>query len=210
MAATKSEKLSTNNLTIVMLLVTLLTIGVTVFAAKALYSTIARDTLVVQKKVAADKQLKENVKSAPLLVDAYSELHEEAGKLADALPTSADFPSLIVTLENMTRSVGLKLKSVTPVTAAVDPATGLPAAATGVSADASVPPAPQNYGFSVLFSGNYEGLINLLEGIETSARPMRVVNVQMTGSGSALSGQIDAQTYYQDKAVLPFSTERVK
>jgi hypothetical protein len=36
---------------------------------------------------------------------------------------------------------------------------------------------------------------------------MREINVQLSGGGSALSGQLDIATFYQDKATLLFTTE---
>jgi hypothetical protein len=39
---------------------------------------------------------------------------------------------------------------------------------------------------------------------------MRVIGMQMNGSGSALSGEVDIQTYYQDRAQLPLTKEAIK
>jgi Tfp pilus assembly protein PilO len=202
-AAIKTEQLSSNNLIIIILLVTLLVVGVTALVGKSLVTTIIRDTKVVQKKSAAEKQLKKNVEAAPKLVSSYAQMQEKAGVLADALPNTPDFASLIVTLENMTNVAGLKLKSVTP-------AAGISAEGETAVGDSSVSPAPQPYKFGLVFSGTYVGLTKLLTEIETSARPMRVLDMQLTGGGSSLNGILDLETYYQAKAQLPFSTETVK
>jgi hypothetical protein len=112
---------------------------------------------------------------------------------------------LIVTLENMSNNSGLQLKSVAPnsgggtVSAAGAATTSSPLAATA-----------QTYPFSVTFGGTYDGLQKFLSQVETSARPMRVVGLELSGSGNALTGEIDMQTFYQAKAQLPFSEETIK
>lgn len=206
-AATKTEKteqLSGNNLVIIVLLITLLVVGVSVLVGKSLVTTIARDSKVDKKKVAAEKQLKADVEAAPNLVDAYKQLGDKTPVLADALPNTPDFPSLIVTLENMSHIAGMKLKTVTPAAVASDETTGTTAN------DISVAPKPQPYKFTISVNGGYPGMNRLMSLIETSARPMRVLDIQLTGSGSALTGNIDLETFYQDKAQLPFSKETVK
>jgi Tfp pilus assembly protein PilO len=207
MARVKTENISNNNLMIILLLISLLVVGASALIVKTLFTSIVRDTKVVTAKSAADKQLKDDLDAAPKLVDSYATLGTQATVLADALPNGIDLPSLIVSVENMTADAGLKLKTVAPAQVAVD-ATGAGAGSTNT--DASSAPAPQVYPFSVTFDGTYASLQKFLSDVETSARPMRVTGVQINGSGSALSGEIDMETYYQDKAQLPFSTETIK
>lgn len=203
----KTSELSGSNLLIVMLLISLLVVGVTVLVGKTLVGTIIRDTKVVQKKSAADSQLSRNIEAAPQLVASYSDLGSKATTVANALPNTADFPSLIVTLENMGRGAGLRIKSVAPVqqgSVATEEDSGA-TAATG-----SLTPTPQAYPFGISFTGSYASLTKLLQEIETSARPMRVLDIQLTGSGSALNGTVNIETYYQAAAELPFGKETVK
>jgi Tfp pilus assembly protein PilO len=122
-ATTKTEKLSGNNLMIVLLLVTFLVVGISALLARALTGSIVLDTKVVKAKTTANKNLTADLTAAPQLVQAYSALGPEAQTLSDALPNDSDFPGLIVTLENMSNAAGLKLKSVAP-TVAVDPGAG--------------------------------------------------------------------------------------
>lgn len=205
MAATKQQQLSGNNLLIVMLLITLLVVGISGLVGKSLVTTALRDKKVLEKKSLAEKQLEKNIEAAPRLIDSYGQLGEKASVVANALPNTPDFPSLIVTLENMGRGAGIKIKSVTPVQAgSTDEADAAPVATSDTA------PKPQPYKFGIAFSGSYVGLAKLLTEIETSARPMRVLDIQLTGSGSALTGVVDVETYYQDKAELPFGKETVK
>jgi Tfp pilus assembly protein PilO len=201
-AAINTEKLSNNNLAIILLLISLLVLGAAGLATKALAKTIKRDTTVLQKKLAAEDQLTKNLTAAPTLVTAYGELGPRKALLADALPDKADFPSLMVTLENIALMSGAKLKVIAPIEGTV-------VAADASASDASTP-TPQAYQFSISLSGNYDALLKYIGGLETSARPMRILSSSFTGSGSLLNVELAIETYYQDKAKLPFGTEIVK
>ncbi len=194
------NKATGGNLVIVFVLISVVVLGGSVLAAKSLVTTIVRDTKVVTAKTKANKQLDENLSAAPQLVSAYEGLGDESKLLADALPTTIDLPGLIVMIENMGGDTGLSIKTVS----SLQTATG-----TG-GATASAPATSQVYPFGVTFDGSYAALQRFLADVEQSARPMRVVGLQLNGSGSALSGTIDIETYYQARAALPFSTETIK
>ncbi len=204
--ATKQDKLAGNNLYIVLLLVTLLALGSTALIGKALVSKIVRDTKVVTAKDKAEKQLTENLTTAPKLVDAYNAMTSEKSVLADALPTSSDLPSLLVTYENMAAQAGIKLTSVSTV------AYGTPVVPVKTTSSTSgiVTPAPKTYTTSYNFTGSYVSLTKLFAAVELNARPMRITGVNLNGSGTALNGDITVETYFQDKAELPIGTEIIK
>lgn len=215
-----TDKLSSNNLFIIILLVSLIVVGITVLASKALITTIVRDTKVASAKLTADNQLKENQKSAPELVSAYQSLGPTAAVLASALPNTPDFPSIIVTLENIGKLSGVKIKSVTPrpVTSTAAPAAA-PVSSTGGTTTTTTTtteekkattPTAQPYTYTVALAGSYDSIQRLLKAFEVSARPVRVTSVQFSGTGSALAATMTVETYYQDKATLPFSTETIK
>jgi hypothetical protein len=206
---------------IVLLLITLLVVGGAGLVGKTLFTGIVRDTKVLDAKSKANKQLDKNLEAAPKLVENYNALSDRRDLIANALPNTSDFPGLIALLENMSGQIGVTLKSVSPslsATAAAPAPAGAAGATTttGTAATASTatgtiePPAAQPYSVSVAFDGNYTSLQQLLKSIELSARPMRVTSVQMSGSGSSLSAEVEITTYYQDKATLPFKTETVK
>lgn len=210
----KVENLSNSNLFIVLLLITLLVLGVSALLTKSLVTGIIRDTKIASADKAADDQLKKDLEAAPSLVSAHKALGTSSDVLANALPNTVDFPSLIVMLENMTNDAGVNLKSVSP---SINSGTGDTAGAgtetttTGATAaTSSTTPSPQAYPFSVTLDGTYDSLVKFLGNLEMSARPVRVVGLQLNGSGSSLSGQLDLNTYYQDKATLPFSKETIK
>lgn len=218
--AKQTEQLSGNNLIIVLTLITFLVVGIAVLAAKALIGSIVLDNKVLAAKSKANNTLQKDVDAAPKLVDAYTALGSQAGEIADGLPNTSDFPGLLVVLENMTNDAGVRLKTVAPAASASSlgatsgtastPTTSTSSGTTSGSGDASQAPQPQPFDFSMNFDGRYDTMLKLLDHLEKSARPMRITGLQITGSGSALSGQMDVETYYQDKAQLPFTTETIK
>jgi Tfp pilus assembly protein PilO len=196
------EKLSNNNLIIILVLVTMLVLGITGFAANLLVKSIGVDSKVVGAKAKAESQLKDDLKVAPNLVSAYDALGPEGAILDDAMPTTADFPALIVLLENVTTDAGMRLKNVTPA-----PTGNL----AGVAPDApGSTPTVKTYPFIINVDGRFDSIVTLLDHLEKSARPMKVTGLHFAGSGNALSGEIDITTYYQPKSELPFSKEQIK
>jgi hypothetical protein len=185
-----------------MLLVTLLVLGVSGFAAKTLVASIGVDNKVVGAKAKAEQQLKDDIKVAPNLVSAYDSLGPEGAILDDALPTTADFPALIVLLENIATDAGMKLKSVTPA--------AIGATVPSSAGSLAQTPSPQAYAFTINVDGRFDSLMTLLDHLEKSARPMHVTGLHLSGSGSSLSAEVDLNTYYQAKSELPFSKEQIK
>jgi hypothetical protein len=219
MQATKpTDKLSSNNLLMVLLLVSLLIVGATALVAKSLIQGIVRDSSVLSKMNAAESILTKNLDSAPQLVSAYANLSVATrATLTDALPTTSDFPGLIVALENISSDSGSTLKNVSPGQVSLDPNANATAAGTvttttaAAASDGAVPvPAPKTYNYTIAFDGTYASLQKFLGDLELYTRPMRVTSLKLSGSGTALSGTVDVQTFYQDKASLPFGKETVK
>jgi Tfp pilus assembly protein PilO len=205
MATKTTSKLSNNNYFIVLLLITLIVLGATVLGAKALVTGIMRDTEVYKAKALASDNLTKDLLAAPNLVDNYKALGSKQQLIADALPNTTELPGLMAMLENLSASSGTNLKSISPSQSSVaSPTTTTPATGT------VTPPKPQPYNVSLTFDGSYASLKQLLAAIEQSARPMRVTALQLSGAGNNLSVQMEATTYYQDKATLPISMKTVK
>ncbi len=201
------ENMGSTNLMIVLILISLLVVGVTGLVAKTMVVTIIRDTKVIAAKTTANNTLKTDLEAAPQLVTSFESLGNVGATISSALPNTSDFPSLLVTMERLSLDAGVRLKS-------VDPAASTTGTIAGPSATASIsgvtPPSPQTFPVTITFDGTYATLGKLLGNLELSARPMRVVGLQLSGNGSALTGSINVETYYQDKATLPFGKETIK
>jgi hypothetical protein len=202
-------QLSNNNLIIIMILVSVLVIGVSGIAVNALWKSIQLDGKVITKKSVADKQVKADVAAAPNLIESYKALGPQGAILEDAMPTTVDYPSLLVTFENMSKDTGLVLKDVTPSSVLGANTTPAPASTSG-----SATPTPQSASYAVTLKGSgtnsYEALKSMLDHVEKSARPMTINGVTIAGSSSGISAVISLDTYYMDASALPFSMETVQ
>ncbi|HEY6737122.1 MAG TPA: hypothetical protein VI322_05390 [Candidatus Saccharimonadia bacterium] len=219
MPSNKAAKaaLAGNNLILVLMLVSFLAVGAGVLVGKSLVATILLNKKVLDAKIKADKQLATDYENSSKLVAEYGNLGPLARLVNDSLPTTKDIPGILVTLENMGLQSGLTIKSVAPVTvgstasAAGSTETSNASSTTGpVPAEKVGVPQPQSFVVTVGFNGSYTALQKFLADVETSVRPMRLVNLQLSGGGNSLGGQADIQTYYQDKASLPIETETIK
>lgn len=190
-----------------MLLITLLVVGGAGLGAKMLFNSIVYEQKVLDAKNKANDQLTKNIQNAPQLLEAYEQLGDRKQLIANALPNSSDLPGLMALMENMSSVSGLTMKSIGEGTT-TPAATAATADASG--ATASKPTGAQEYPFTVAFDGSYAALLKLLEGMEKSARPMRVTSLQLSGSGSTMTIQMSASTYYQSASGLPIKKEVLK
>lgn len=206
--------LAGNNLIIVLIVVSFLAIGVSVVVGRMLVTSIIRDTKVVNAKNKANTTLEKNLENAPKLIAAYEQLGNERTIVNDALPTTADLPSILVTLENISIQSKVILQSITP--AAVRTVSATPAGntqAVGVVSDgasAEIAPVPKAFRVSTKFTGSFDQMMEVVKAVELSARPMKLVSLKMSGSGNELAVGAEIETYYQDKAKLPFGEEYIK
>jgi hypothetical protein len=206
----KVDKLSNSNYMIILLLLSLLAVGVAGISSKILISTISLDSKIVSAKDKANKQLDADLSAAPQLVSSYQTLSPgTATILNDALPGTADFPALISMLEAASVPAGITFTSISPANTATA-ATTVPSAVTSTVGTQTMAAVAQPYAVVGQITGSYPALIKLFANLEKSARPIRVTGVELTGSGTALTGTISLTTYYQDNATLPFSTRTVK
>jgi hypothetical protein len=228
-SANQKKQMSSNNLVIMMVLISLIVIGVTALAVKFLVTSIILDSHVLKDKLTADSTVKQDVNNAPQLINSFNALGTEAQSLNDALPTSVDYPSLVIEMENMAGSAGVTLTGVTTtentVTASSAASSGSgPTVSTGPSASAGTPGtasttatggsssvnAPQQFTFTITYNGSFDATTRLVGELESSARPMEVTGVTLNGTGSALNGSVNVTTWYTSPAQLPFGTETVK
>jgi Tfp pilus assembly protein PilO len=213
-ASKPAEKLNANNLLLILLLISFIIIGTTTLVAKTLISGLIRDTKVLSAENKANSNLNKDLKAAPDLIASYQKLGLTAVRLADALPNNSNFPALIVALENMASDSNVGLKSVSPAQVAVvqtnTTGTVTTAGGDGIKPVAIEVAKPLPYAYTVAFDGNYAALQHFLADLEIYDRPMRVTSLKLSGSGSALSGTLDIQTYYQNEAKLPLGKDIIK
>jgi len=223
--ASKTSKLSTNNLIALATLVVAIMIVLLVIVGRGFLKDITHNSTVIGKKQKAESQLKQNISALPGLTSAYQNLGSTKDLIASALPTQSDFPGLVATMEAIAGTSGVSLQGVAPQTAAgtAIPTAGAAAPTTSPSAaiqsinnstvsasGGAADTGPQPYAFTITVKGSYTTIISFLSNLQLSARPIKVTDVQLSGTTPALSGTIIAQTYSYNPAVLQDKTEVVK
>ena len=202
-STTEAMQLSNNNYFIILSLVTLLVLGVGFFISKSLITNIRHSSKVLTQKNIANRQLDSDLTAAPLLIASYNTLStQNMLVLKDALPTTSDFPGLISILEAAGNQNGILFTDISPALAS-----GTLAPASTTSSTAS--PNYKSIDVTALFSGTYPSLLKFVTSLEQSARPVSITAISVTGSSSNMTGTLNLTTYYQDKAVLPFSMENI-
>ncbi|QQR52984.1 hypothetical protein IPG36_02670 [bacterium] len=203
--------LAGNNLIIALVVVSFIVVALTALAGKALWTRISLDQKVVSAKDEAATTLKQNVANAPSLVAAYSQLGDLQRVVSDALPNERDSASMLATVENMGGQSGVTIRSVVPGNGMIASGATSPAVTTTTtSSTPALMPAPQPTKFTVSIEGTFDSTVRFLKAVETSARPMKVTNLQISGN-KTLTSQLEITTYYQEKTTkLPIVTETIK
>ncbi|HUC86895.1 MAG TPA: hypothetical protein VMR75_01015 [Candidatus Saccharimonadales bacterium] len=202
-----------NNYIAVIAVVTVLVVLVCGLAAKSLLGSIILDGKLIVHTNQAKTDLDTKLRNIPILISNYNALGSKQQLIADALPNDPDFPALISIAQAMSADSGLTLKSISPDNSASNTAVNpgavgaavTPGATTSVS---STKPTP--YLFDVEVAGTYPQVVHFFDDVQLSARPMKVVNTDFNGDGSALQVSIILQTYYQGAANTNDKTETLK
>jgi Tfp pilus assembly protein PilO len=196
-----------NNYVAIVAVITVLIVLLCGFFAKALIGSIIINGKLILDTNQAKNDLDTKLKNIPILIDNYNSLGSKQQLIADALPSTADFPGLVSIAQAMSSDSGVTLKSISPDAsgaAAAAPATASPTAA----APSSSQPTP--YQFDVEIVGTYSQVVQYFQDVELSARPMKVISTQLSGDGTALQVSSVLQTYYEGSANTADQTETLK
>ncbi len=206
--ASKTNKLSTNNLIALAALVVFVALIILIVIGRTLVGKIILNGKVISKKLTAQHQLNSNIAALPGLASNYQGLGSLQGVIDSSMPTTPDFPSLVALMEAISGASGVTLNSVSPGTTAASTstvATATPTVATAGSTDAA-----QQYPLTISVSGNYQSVLKLLGNLQLSSRPLKVVSVNTSGTTPTLTATFGLVSYYYNPTVLQTKTEVVK
>jgi hypothetical protein len=198
-----------NQQTIIAISATVAIVMFTLAASQALIKQMRYQQLVISKRGAANTQLEKNIKATGPLVAAYEAFdgtpesiigtQDKNSKIVlDALPSKYDFPALATSLEGLMVSSGVKIEGLT--------GTDNEAAAEQNSDD----PKPIEIPVSMTGTGNTASVQKLIDNLQKSIRPIKIVSIGFKGSDTALQAQITAVTYYQPQRNYAVKDEVVK
>lgn len=161
--------------------VTVVVLMISLFVGRGLAAKLSTNNKILTKKRQAEQQLAKNLDAIGQLKTEYASLGPKRDLILDALPTSADFPSIVSTMENISKNAGVSLASVTP---SEETSNG---AVNGL----------QEYSFNASITGGYNGFKSFLTNVELSLRPMTITTMKINGSSSELNVEMTLKTYFQ-------------
>lgn len=191
-----ASNLSTSNLIAGAILVSVLSVVLALVIGRMLVDSLMLNARVIGKKSAASQQMNANYDALKGLEDDYNSLGATRETVATALPTRPDLPVLWAMLENIATTSGMTTNSVNST------------ATTDVDAPAGGP--VQQLPITVSVQGSYTALQEYLKNIERSTRPLRVTNINLSGTNNAVQATLTITTYYQGAAKLDASSEVVQ
>jgi hypothetical protein len=180
MAKLEKQKLNNTSYFAILGVVTVIVIVATFLFAKNLYTTLTYNQKVLGKKSAAVSILDKNVDTAKKLVDGYVSLQPKQTLINDSLPSDQDIPGLGNLLLTLSKASSASF-------------TGVGGSAATASASTAAP-IPVSISFNETVS--YSSLPYILSAIESSARPIIINSLSISGTNQALLLGISATTYY--------------
>lgn len=200
--ASSPSKLSTNSTIAVATGVVIVVLLICAYFGYVLGQKLITNSKVALAQAQASSQLNTKLDNAQTLVGSYQALGSKTTLIGHALPVTPDFPALISIMENAAASSGVTLVSVTP--SLTETATATPVAAVNLPAGA------QAYDLTLQVTGSYPKVVAFMKNLELSSRPMRVTNIQVTGTDQQLSVTLSVTTFFAPKANIDDKQEQVK
>jgi Tfp pilus assembly protein PilO len=134
------------------------------------------------------------------LVNNPQLIYNNATVILDALPSQYDFPALTTTIQKLLQINNLNVTSIG----------GQDQSATMSNAALSNPQ-PIEIPFSFTVTGaSYSSVQQLFQVLQASIRPIQIDSMQISGSDSNMTLNINAHTYYQPQKKFNISTETIK
>lgn len=216
---TKRAMIDKTNTTIVAIVSIAIFISIfSLVATKTLYSQFTYQNRVLGKKNVAVKQLEENVENIQKLKISYDAFTNSAqneikgvstgsgprdgdnAKITlDALPSYYDFPSTVTSLQALIAEKG-NLTGISGTDNEVQESSNT------LSANPSAIEIP----FQLTAEGDYNQVQAMIDSMQKSIRPIKVLTFDVAGEGNDLSVSISGVTYYQPGKSLTIKKEVVK
>lgn len=232
--STKRVKIDKANTTIVLVTsISSFILVFCIFASKAMIGQYAYQARVISAQENTVNTLISNQNNATQLINSYNTFNSQSvniiggseygtssnqdgsnGKIIlDALPNKYDFPALVTAVQNLLSTNGVTITSIggsdtssTPTPAAAPTTATAPASSattTAVGAPIAIP-------FTFSISGTYANDNVVLSRLQNSIRPIQVTTIQITGSDSQATIEVNAESYYMPTSGLVVSTENIK
>ena len=187
-------------------------------ASLSLYSQSKYQAKVAGAKLEDNKQLDANISAFSTLQNSYKKFNNStpnviggnpkgtadndgnnAKIVLNSLPSVYDFPALTSSLEKILTDRGIPANNITGVDQQLSQ-----------KSQSTATPTPIKIPFSVSTTSNYGSTVNLLDSFEKSIRPIQIEKMTISGSSSAMTLSIQANTYFQSPKDLKIDKKVVQ
>jgi hypothetical protein len=193
-----------NNIILYAAAITVAVVIFAIIAANALAKQMSYQSKVITFRDQANKLLQSNVAAADSIVEAYQQFEGASESvigtadknpvvILNALPSKYDFPALTASIEALVRDSGASLKAITGVDEEA------------LAEQDSINPQPIEIPFQINATGNLASIQLLVNKMELSIRPFKIVSLSLMAQDTAIDATISAVTYYQPEKLLDIS-----
>ncbi len=209
----------TSNMVIVAAISTFILVF-TLVSGNALLKVLTYHNKVINNKTASESQLKTDINSSNSLLNSYQKFNSgdtniiggstsqsggnngnNAKIILDSLPSVYDYPALTTSMQSLLSNQGVTITSIT----------GSDLEATyNTSASSSGPANVVVIPINISVSGPYSNIQNVINVIERSIRPIKILNMNISGDQSNVTLTISAQTYFQPATKFNITQELLK
>lgn len=209
--STKHAQIEKSNTTMFIILgLAAAILSFTIVSSVYLVKRLSYQSKVINARVDAEKQLKSNASELQKLVASYQSFDsatesvigtdDKNSKIVlDALPSKYDFPALNTSIEKIFKLTG-GLKSIS-ISGSDQEAT---------AEQSSINPTPIEIPITIGGGGNYENIQKLINNLQLSIRPFKVLKVSLNGNQTNMTFNIDLVTYYMPAKNLEIQLKEVK
>lgn len=189
-------------------------VSLAIVALQFFYQQWAFNNQVLTAKSKAAQTLRNNVSAADKLKQNVNQLvgnpdlasiraqgsDSNLQVVLDALPSKADVTALATSVQQVIAPhSGVSLESITVPTEASD---------SNTTNDTTTGPIEQK--FTVVVTGNYDKIHSFIQDLEKTIRPMKVINMTLSGTDTSLRASIDVNTYYQPSKTINITKKVIR
>lgn len=216
-----------NNIMFGVVAVSSLIVMFSLLSAKALLSQSNFQHKVLKAKNTSISQLKSNITAANTLKNQYNAFESEnpniiggqggtnptgngpsdgdnARIVLNALPSQYDFPALTSSLEKIVKNDNIGVQGIGGTDYSGQPTGDTSTAPSSQTSQAQ--PIP----FTLSVQASYNSSFTLIKDLERSIRPFDITNLSLQGNPSAMTVNIQANTYYQPGVSLQIGSKELK
>lgn len=208
LADSKTKKITHNQATVILIALAVVVWVVGLIVSKSVLDIIMFNNRLIGRKRQVESTLQHNLDTVDELTTNYDNLQTRgvtSTRVLNAIPDKLDVPGLASRIEGLIRASSLNFESFglapssTPVATPATDSTGQPTT-----------PTIKELVFTIQVSGPYKSMKAMLSNFEREITPMRITEINITGSEQNAQATLKITSYYKDRITLDVPKEVIK